>query len=334
MSRTVASVPYHMRQNKHVERQLFADLLDYVDRWKSLKDYLYVGFGGIYFEDFKMLHSQFAMGKMLSLESEQWVLPRQKKNIPYGCVDHEHCSSGEFIRTVGRYREKYAIENLLCWLDHASPTLLASQLNDVKALVVSLVPNDILKVTLVAAPNSLATTAKAGEDLFEKRLGILRERLLGTQFLPGDVTVEHMRDDTYPEVLVGAFRRVIAEAMKENSSLIFQPLGTYVYTDTTQMLTITGITLERNQHSGFMERTGLPSFELAGLDWNLQRIDVPDLSLREKLLLDKAIFNKTASEVAAAIEFSLDEDPDNSIKMIESYIKFYRYYPNFHRVVV
>lgn len=334
MTRTVASVPYHMRQNKHVERQLFDDLLDYVNRWRPLKDYLYVGFGGIHFEDFKLLHSQFAMRKMLSLESEEWVLPRQKKNIPYGCVDHEHCTSGEFIRTVGKYRDKYKIENILCWLDHASPTLLASQLNDVKALVISLVPNDILKVTLVAAPNSLATVAKAGEDIFEKRLEILRQRLLGTQFLPGDVTSDHMRDDTYPEVLVGAFRRVIAEGLKENSSLIFQPLGSYVYTDTSQMLTLTGIMLESSQLDNFMERTGLRSFDLAGLDWKLQRIDVPDLSLREKLLLDRTIFDKTASEIEAAIEFRLDEDPDNSIKMIENYVKFYRYYPSYHRILV
>lgn len=317
-----------------MERHLLADLLDYVDRWRPLKDYLYVGFGGIYFEDFKLLHSQFAMPKMLSIESEEWVLPRQKKNIPYGCVDHEHCASGEFIRTVGQYRDKYQVENILCWLDHASPTRLASQLNDAKALVISLIPNDVLKVTLVASANSLATTAKSGPELFEKRLAILRERLLGTQFLPGDVTADQMRDEAYPGVLIGSFRRVVAEAMKENPALIFQPLGSYVYTDTTQILTITGMVLEASQLDSFMERTGLKSFDLAGLDWKLQRINVPDLSLREKLLLDRTIFNKTASEIEAAIEFRLDEDPDNSIQMIENYVKFYRYYPNYHRILV
>jgi putative O-methyltransferase len=327
------SVPYNLRQNKHVERRLFVDLLDCIDRWRPLKNYLYVGFGGIYFEDFKMLHSHFAIHKMLSIESEKWVLPRQKQNIPYGCIDHEHSDSGEFIRTVDKYRDKYKADNLICWLDYASPTQLASQLNDVKALLPSLMPNDILKVTLVADPYTLATTAKAGEDIHEKRLEILRQRL-GTQFLSDGLTAEQVREDRYPEVLLGSFRRVVAEAMKESSSLIFQPLGSYVYRDTTQMLTITGIVIETAELDSFMKQTALKAFDLAGLDWQLQQINVPDLSLREKLLLDRTIFNKTASEIETAMQFQLDEDAEDSIRMIESYMKFYRYYPNFHRVVV
>jgi hypothetical protein len=328
------AVPYNLRQNKHVERQLFVDLLNCVDRWRSLKNYLYVGFGGIYFEDFKLLHSHFAIRKMLSIEGQKWVLPRQKKNIPYGCIDHEHCDSGEFIRTVGMYRERYNADNLICWLDYASPTQVAAQLNDVKALLPSLMPNDVLKVTMVADPYTLATTPKPGEDIHEKRLEILRQRLLGTQFLPDGLTAEQVREDRYPEVLLRSFQRVIAEAMKESSSLIFQPVGSYVYKDTTQMLTVTGIILETAELDNFMKRTGLKEFDLAGLDWRLQQINVPDLSLREKLLLDRTIFNRTASEIETAMEFTLDEDPEDSIKMIESYVKFYRYYPNFHRVVV
>jgi len=328
------AVPYNLRQNKHVERQLFVDLLDCIDRWHPLKDYLYVGFGGIYFEDFKLLHSHFAMHKMLSIESQQWVLPRQKKNIPYGCIDHEHCDSSEFTRTVGKYRDKYKADNLICWLDYASPTQLAAQLSDVKALLPSLVANDILKVTLVADPHTLATVPKAGEDIHEKRLEILRQRLLGTQFLPDGLTADQVREETYPEVLLGSFQRVVAEAMKESSSLIFQPVGSYVYKDTTQMLTLTGIVLEKTQLDSFIGQTGLKTFDLAGLDWRLQHINVPDLSLREKLLLDGTIFKKTPGEIEAAMGFKLDEDAEDSIRMIESYVKFYRYYPNFHRVVV
>src|SRR2546421_1508123 len=330
----MTAVAYHLRQNKHVERQLFVDLLDHIDRWRPLRSYLYVGFGGVYFEDFKLLHSQFAMHKMLSIENQEWIFPRQKHNIPYGCIDHEHCDSVEFIRTVDKYRDKYKTQNLLCWLDYESSIQLAAQLNDVKALLPGLVANDILKVTVPATPSALATTPKAGENLLEKRLEILRQRLLGTQFLADGLIADQMTEDNYPDVLSGAFQRVVAEAIKESPSLIFQPIGSYVYKDTSQMMTLTGIVLEAGQLNNFIERTELQTFDLAGLDWKLQRIEVPDLSLREKLLLDRTIFNKTASEIEAAMEFRLDEDAEDSIRMIESYMKFYRYYPNFHRVVV
>ena len=48
------------------------DLLDRVDLWRRIAGYLYVGFGGIYFEDFKLLHSHFGMRKMLSIENQNW----------------------------------------------------------------------------------------------------------------------------------------------------------------------------------------------------------------------------------------------------------------------
>lgn len=326
-------LPYHLRQNKHVERRLFIDLLEHVDRWRPLKSYLYVGFGGIHFEDFKLLHSHFAMTKMLSIENQEWVVPRQLHNKPYGCIDLELCESAEFIRTLDKFRDQYQAPNLLCWLDYANPSELAAQLNDIKAILPSLLANDILKVTLNASPKALATMAKKGEDIHEKRLEVLRG-ILGTQFLAEGVTSEQMKDDQFPDVLSAAFQRVVAEAMKESPSLVFQPIGTYVYKDSSQMITFTGILLDANDLDNFIRTSGLGSFELAGLAWQLERVDVPDLSLREKLTLDQTIFKKTPAEIEDSIKFKLEEDPEESLRQIESYVKFYRYYPSFHRVVV
>ncbi|WP_407928292.1 O-methyltransferase, partial [Collimonas silvisoli] len=54
-----AYVPYHLRQNKAVDRQLFVDLLTKLNRYKAIGDYSYVSFGGPYLEDFKLVHSHF-----------------------------------------------------------------------------------------------------------------------------------------------------------------------------------------------------------------------------------------------------------------------------------
>jgi hypothetical protein len=328
------SVPYHLRQNKYVERHVFVDLLGYLDRWQPLDEYLYVGFGAIYFEDFKLLHSHFAMKRMLSIEKEEWVLPRQKLNVPYGCVDHEHCDSSEFIQNLDTYRRKYRAKNLLVWLDYAGGLEIAAQLNDVKALVPSLLANDILKVTFEAEPNELASrTDGADKEVFDARLEKLRN-LLGTQFLPDGISPKQMTEEEYPAVLCEAFKRVVAGAMRESPGLIFQPIGSYVYKDTSQMITITGILLDRTETEGFWKTTEIKDFDLAGLSWELQRIEVPDLSLREKFLLDQVIFNRTAEQVEKKIGITFARDRDQSLKMIENYMKFYRYYPNFYPVVV
>jgi putative O-methyltransferase len=335
------SIPYHLRQNKYVERRLFVDLLNQLDRWQALKRYLYVGFGAIYFEDFKLLHSHFAIERMLSIEKEEWVLPRQKLNVPLGCIDHDHCPSSEFIEKLDSYRAKYKVQNLLVWFDYAGLDL-AGQLTDVKALVPGLLGRDILKVTLSADAEELAPAfGPVDQDVLEARYEKLRE-ILGTQFLPDSVTPERMTKEGYPSILCEAFKRVVAQAMTESPTKTFQPIGCYVYKDTSQMITLTGIILERDEIEEFRQRTAIESFELAGLAWELQRIDVPDLSLREKFLLDGKIFHKasdvkfrkTAEEVAREIHFTFARDQDESLRMIRSYIKFYRYYPNYYPVVV
>ena len=328
------TVPYHLRQNKYVERRIFVDLLAYLDRWKPLKTYLYVGFGAIYFEDFKLIHSQFAIKKMLSIEREKWIMPRQKINVPFGCIDHKLCNSSDFVQRVDTYRHSYKVTNILAWLDYAGGTEIANQLNDVKALIPSLVANDILKVTFEADPEKLVPkTDLADEEIFTARLEQLRSRL-GAQFLPEGVKPEQMTETAYPMVLCEAFKRVAASAMKESPELVFQPVGCYAYKDSVQMVTLTGILLRRTERAQFRARTRLETFALASLLWELHRIEVPDLSLREKFILDREIFQKTAKGVEKRIRFSFAKDRTESLNMIDSYMKFYRYYPTYYPVVV
>ena len=335
---TGASVAYHLRPNKHVERHLFVDLLDHVDRWKPLSKYLYVGFGGIYFEDFKLLHGHFNMGKMLSIENQKWVYERQKFNIPFGCIQPKNWDSADFVRDLDKLRAKYKVENIVCWLDYATSVELANQLNEIRGLVPKLLPGDILKVTLPANPTALAAKRQdeTEVDLQNRRLETLQTRLLGTQFLPEGVSPDQMTERNYPDVLTAAFRRTVSEAMQENVGNVFQPLGCYVYKDASQIITFTAIILQADQVQNFLVETEIADFELGGPSWEVLRIEVPDLSLREKLKLDQVIFSKTGKHKPMAVqtEMGLKFAPDvvDSRRMIGNYIKFYRYYPHYYRV--
>lgn len=335
---TGASVAYHLRPNKHVERHLFVDLLDCVNRWRALSKYLYVGFGGVYFEDFKLLHGHFNMAKMLSIENQKWVYERQKFNIPYGCIQPRHWDSADFVRDLDKLRARYKVENIVCWLDYATSVELANQLNEIRGLVPKLLPGDVLKVTLPANPTVLG--AKRADDteadLQNRRLEALQNRLLGTQFLPEGVSLEQMTERRYPDVLAAAFRRTVSEAMQESIGNVFQPLGSYVYKDVTQIITFTAIILRADQVEDFLAKTEIADFELGGSSWQLSRIEVPDLSLREKLRLDQVIFTKNGKQrpMAVQTEMGLKFAPDvvDSRRMIDNYIKFYRYYPHYYRV--
>jgi putative O-methyltransferase len=326
-----ATIPYHQRANKHVERLIFIDLLQRVDRWRSIAKYLYVGFGGIYFEDFKLLHMHFGIDSMISIEQEDWLLPRQEINIPYRCIKARRETSSEFIQSVEAVKRDYSgTDNLLIWLDYAKASELPDQLKDIRALVPKLEANDVLKVTLSANPRWLG---KGPSSELQNRLDNLKNKV-GAEYLGDGLTEEDVQNDNLPIVLLNALKRKIAEGMMESHRLSFQPLGCYVYRDSVTMLTMTGIVLHRAEEKQFLARAELDTqtFQLSSLNWELQRIEVPDMSLQEKIILDKLLFEKSPAQIQDELSFRFAEDPDESIALIENYKRVYRYYPNYQRV--
>jgi hypothetical protein len=326
---TGATIPYHQRQNKHVERQIFIDILRRVDRWRPMEKYLYVGFGGVYFEDFKLLHRHFGIDQMISIEQEEWLIPRQKVNLPYGCIIPRRQLSGEFIQNVEEVRQGYPLaDHLLTWLDYAKSSELPNQLTEVRALLPKLEADDVLKITLSANPKWLRGGSRTE---LENRLENLKNKV-GAQYLAEGLTEEDVENERLPEVLLGALKRMISEGMTESPRLYFQPLGCYVYRDSVTMLTATGILLHRGDRKKFFATFDFDGFALSSRDWKLHRIKVPALSLPEKLMLDQLLFEKSPSEVSRALSFRFAEDLDESLELIENYQKLYRYYPNYHRV--
>ena len=341
-------VPYHLRQNKHVERQLFAELLAHVDRAHPIRDYLYVSFGGVFFEDFKLMHSVFGMRHMLSLEILEWVYQRQDKNRPYGCVKCKNMTSANFIDSIDIIREEFAgAKHIVCWLDYAAARETRRQLEEYKALLPKLERFDIVKITLNANPTTLGDyreeLRKLKEDnnnpdteaqsLQKLRLGCLRERL--GDMLPEGIESEELTKSAYPGVLLRAIQLAAASAMKEQPSLSFQPLGSYVYSDSEHtMLTCTGILLDSSEEKRgrFLTATKLRKFEFSGLDWNLIKIDVPFLSAREKFLLDTDMYEKEPEAVAEQLGFRFDKGAERSLAMLKEYFRFHRFYPHFHRI--
>jgi hypothetical protein len=315
------------------------ELIAQVGRKVRLRDYLYVGFGGPFFEDFKAIHSRLGIRDMLSVEMDDWVFKRQKNNVPYGLVRCKPIRSAELIKDFAVIMAEFPkAKHVLCWLDYASPKQLATQLAEVRTLLPKLSRHDIVKVTFNANPAALGDIPAAqqvGPDLPERRLKFRLDKLqgrLGNAF-PGNAGSEDMLPENYPKFLLRILTLQISNAMKENPELQFQPLGCYVYADSEhQMLTCTGILLKQNEGGSFVRDAGLKKLEFASLNWEIHHIDVPYLSAREKLLLDREMFDGPATELIDKHDFWFDKDKDRAAAMITNYGRFYRFYPHYHRV--
>ena len=332
-------VPYHLRQNKHVERELFIELLAHVGIKTRLTEYLYVGFGGPFFEDFKALHSRLGIRNMLSLERDEWVYRRQKVNVPYGCVQCKQMDSAQFVQQVATIRAEFPKANkLLCWLDYASPNQLPTQLDEIRTLLPKLARHDIFKITFNANPATLGdlpVDQTMGVGVRERRLQFRRERLrmrLGHKF-PGSVDDEDLTPNNYPGLLSQILKLQVSESMRENPELMFQPLGCFAYADSEHtMLTCTGILLRHTERDRFLSGTGLRKVEFASLDWQIYKIDIPYLSVREKFLLDQKIFDTEPRSLVEDHGLWVDKDAERSAGMINDYVRLYRFYPHFHRI--
>ena len=325
-----ATLAYNLRRNKYVERQLFMELLSRFSRWQEIGNYLYIGFGGVYFEEFKLLHTRFGLKKMISVEREEWMLARQELNVPYGCITPFHGSSSDLVVNIDDYRAIGETTNLLVWLDYVTPSELPTQLSEIRSLISKLEHGDILKVTFSLHPGWLN---KGASDVLTNRLENLQSQL-GSAYLAEGISISDVTNEGLPRVYLDALKRKIAEGLTENPKLEFLPLGCYTYNDGTPMLTVTGALIDRGLQASFDERLNLGKLEFSSPQWEIHQIEVPDMSLRERLEVDKKLDGKTAEQIAGELPFRFEKDPEESLDLIRNYLKLYRFYPNYHRVQI
>jgi hypothetical protein len=332
-----AKVPYHMRQNKAVERQLFIDLLTRINRYRPISDYRYISFGGAYLEDFKLIHSHFGNRNLVSLENDSLAFARQKFNLPLSCIKALNIDSSAFID------EYNASNSSIIWLDFADPRRIREQILQFQALLPKLLHHDVLKITLNASPYALHS-AQAGADgrretsdvVNQKRLKKLEHRI--GEFLPQNVSADQMSVDQLPSVLCKALEFAANDALggRRADGIFFQPLTSFAYADSDhQMLTLTGIILNDIERKDFFRETQIRRWKLATPHWgSFQNIMVPALTAREKIFIDQLLPRQSSKAIHKKLKFEFENTPEKSQSVIDNYKKFYRYYPNFHKVII
>jgi hypothetical protein len=335
-------VPYHLRQNKYVDRQLFVDVLWHINRVRPIKNYLYVGFGGAYLEDFKIIHANFGNKNMLSLEQEPWVYARQKLNIPYGCVHCENKTSSQFLENYDLMVSHYNTSNVLVWLDYAEP-VRTKLLNEFQALVRHMKAYDVVKLTLNANPRTLGEERysyppETAEELRARRFEKMRARL--GEFLPEGSGPEQVTPEGYVRILLGCVRFAALQALAGSPELVLQPIALFTYQDAQhQMLTATSVVLPRDGAQQFLEDSGLSTYEFATTLWDRSvNINLPYLSAREKLYLDQLLFKSTRKSErthlikGTRLKTVLAKEEADSQELVRQYLLFYRQYPHYHLI--
>lgn len=321
------TIPYHLRQNKAVDRYAFVELLAKIDRFSAICDYKYIGFGGHSLEEFKYIHDRFGLKDMTSIESDEEVFKRQEFNLPYSCIKLEKKSSQDFINDYDNDK------NAIIWLDYVSPKDLRNQVEEFKSLIQQSGTSDVIKITLNANASSLGEAIGAtSNEIQTMRIDKLQD-ILGDLFPSNEILPNMMNHKNFPKALSFVLRNAANLALSNRKSICFQPLTCFSYSDGQQMMTLTGIILDEESSEEFFTETGLKEWELKNTNWSAPRsINIPDLTIRERLKINQLLPDSTPEQIEEVLGFKFDDK--NSLEMIKTYTMFYRQSPYFSKILV
>jgi hypothetical protein len=325
-----SSLPYRLRPNKAVDRELFLSLLMRLAPALSLEQYRYVGLGGPFLEDFRLIHARLGIAKMTCIETEEQVHRRQLFNRPVPSIVCVHSKLEEYLD------EHDFAEPVIIWFDYTEPRGITTQIERFARTIGTVPIGSVLRVTLNANPTSLGTPDprdlsvevddEASEDravrptIQEWRLERFRERL-GSLF-PSGLTADGMIHKNYGVSLLRAVKLAVEnEALSFRDRSIVWALATH-YADGQAMVTAALVVCPAEAHS--IEQL-VKNWEFYTTTDAPHRLDLPALSTLERLTME------SNDDAKVKLDFELPKS-DMGENPFEVFKKFYRIYPHFSRV--
>lgn len=324
--------PYHLRSNKAIDRFLLLEVIRRLDGFTDLAKCTYYGFGGPYLQDFRLMAERFPDMPLVSIEESAHTLRRQKFHLPSKKVTLLKSDFKSFLTTYS------GAEEAIFWVDNVG--LKFSHFDDFMQLLTRVRERSIVKITVEADtrkfPFNMATAV-----LSESFLGELQQAFLESferkysKVLPGGMDSSRFRPNTFPELLQDMVQIAAQLALPASTGVTFQVLCTCVYSDGTEMLTVTGV-VSRISALGEVRRL-FRDWPFANLTWRApRRIDVPVLTVKERLKLEEHLpcAGRAGQRLLGLLGYNVARDRSESLKKMRQYAAFYGYYPHFVRVVI
>jgi hypothetical protein len=325
-----SSLPYRLRPNKAVDRELFLSLLMRLAPKLALEKYHYVGLGGPFLEDFRMIHGRLGIAKMTCIETEEQVHKRQLFNRPVASIECVHRSLEDYLD------ETDFDDPAIIWFDYTEPRGITTQIERFARTIGAVPIGSVLRITLNANPASLGkpepkdisveAEGEASEDRGQKptiqewRLARFKERL-GALF-PSGLNADGMNFKTFGASLLRALKLAVEkEALSFRDRRIVWALATH-YADGQAMVTA-ALVIHNNDDKAIEDL--VKGWEFYATADAPHRLDLPALSTLERLTMESNEDAKT--EMGFELPKSdMGENPFDVFK------KFYRIYPHFSRV--
>jgi len=335
------NVSYNLRPNKFVERQLFIELLGKICLTKSPDDYIYISLGGPQLEDHKTIHQILGFNNLVSIEADKVVYERQLFNLRPYYIKCRNETTGKFITNFDGFASPYHNKEFIIWLDYSSANERYTQLVEYETLLSKLQVGDILKITMNANPYSLGEK-EMSETNDEHQMRIfkkLKDQLL--KYFPefqnnpqNTFTHIDMVAGRFPILLCNSIYKASKKAISSRNKAL--PLAIFCYQDGNHlMLTVTVILLKGSEEQTFKDKLKTQGWNYMPTNWeDVTRINVPNLTAKERLHIESVLFSKNNKDVHAELPFRFAKSDAESFNIFEQYVDHYRRYPSYFQVVL
>jgi len=331
---------YHLRPNKAVDRLLFLELLRTLELHGSKLPDTYVGLGGPFLEDFRLLSQEFPQMELVCVERDEETHKRQLFHLCSSRMVCVHGPLGDYIATSFPSDKPVAI-----WMDYTE--MRRESLSELADIVRKAVPGSLIRVTVRAetpiydlgvsrkrcpprVPSAKRAEFERLRDLYRTDMAVDEAAFRAEWF--------HWRSFS-PEEFPQLLARMIRAAAEASCSRpkAFLPLHTVKYSDGTIMLSKTGLICREEERDSlalhFQEHCHYCSADPDAMD----EIDVPILTTKERLHLEGILPSKQANGEACLGKLGYliegDTEEEASRRKMEQYERYYRLYPYFGKVV-
>lgn len=313
-----SSLPYRLRPNKAVDRELFLSLLMRLAPKLALEKYHYVGLGGPFLEDFRLIHGRLGIAKMTCIETEEQVHKRQLFNRPIASIECVHKSLEDYLD------ETNLDSPAIIWFDYTEPKGITSQIERFARTIGTVPIGSVLRITLNANPSSLG---RPDGNLSEAELMGWRlqafQRRLGALF-PNGLIAAGMKQENFGKSLLNALKLAVEkEVLSFRDRRIVWALATH-YADGQAMVTAVLVVCQNDDKT--IEEV-VKAWEFHATTDAPHRVDLPALSTLERLTME----SDDDAQAKMGFELPTSNMGENPFDVFK---KFYRIYPHFSRVEI
>lgn len=318
-----SGLPYRLRPNKAVDRELFAMALSRILPILECARYTYIGMGGPFLDDFRLLHNRLGITKMICCDNDKDTHLRQRFNSPYSFIDYRHERIENLVASMP------FLDPIICWLDFTTPSELGKQIEVFGNLVEEVPFYSILRITLNAKPTldeddkpsptgNLDIILSNRKDMFMSTLGELS---------PSNPGKDMFMVENYGKLLLQTIDRHLKKLLETSSSRSFKWLLCTHYADGQPMVTACCIVFERKEEPEVIQSINkiFDTWEFNSSPAEPLILDVPILSAIEKL------FMESYSDAKDLMNYKL---PKSKLKVdpFLSFRQFYRVYSYYTKV--